>query len=588
MITRVAKASPSDAVLRQAIANHQAGHLAEAEKLYRQVLAFRPQFAEVHVNLAAVLMLQGKLVEGEAASRQGIAFKPDYAQAHYRLGDILAFQGRLDEAARSYRQALALKRDYAEAHNNLGNVLLQQGMVEDAEAAYRRAIAARPGFAEAYNNLGNLFMQQSLPDEAIVSYRRALEIRPDFSEAHNNIGYILLQTEKLDEAVLSFRRALTTKPEYAEALSNLGAALGKQDKLVEAEAFCLRAIAARPNYAEAHNNLGNVLKMQGKLVEAEASYRKAIAVKPNYAEAYKQLGCVLCEENRIEEGFLALTHHAELCYGPGKPLRAGPVVPHKIQHDREQYAYLSGTEASEGEIILESLRLVDGSRVTGPAVNLKNTIVEIEDKWRHKRPQIVVIDNLLTDEALGKLRRFCWGSTIWRMIYEGGYLGATPEHGFACPLLAQIAEELRTTYPAIFGGHPLLHSWAFKYDSRLSGIKLHADFAAVNVNFWITPDEANLDPQSGGLVVWDAAAPLDWDFMKYNTAEKEIRDFLAREGATPVTIPYRANRAVIFDSDLFHETDKIAFKEGYLNRRINVTLLYGSRERDGNAARIAD
>jgi hypothetical protein len=56
-----------------------------------------------------------------------------------------------------------------------------------------------------------------------------------------------------------------------------------------------------------------------------------------------------------------------------------------------------------------------------------------------------------------------------------------------------------------------------------------------------------------------------------------IRDFLARSGAKSVTVPYRANRAVIFDSDLFHETDRIAFKEGYLNRRINITMLYGKR-----------
>ena len=49
-------------------------------------------------------------------------------------------------------------------------------------------------------------------------------------------------------------------------------------------------------------------------------------------------------------------------------------------------------------------------------------------------------------------------------------------------------------------------------------------------------------------------------------------------GARSVTVPHRANRAVIFDSDLFHETDRIAFKEGYLNRRINITMLYGLRE----------
>ena len=166
---------------------------------------------------------------------------------------------------------------------------------------------------------------------------------------------------------------------------------------------------------------------------------------------------------------------------------------------------------------------------------------------------------------------------MWRSVYDG-YLGAFPECGFACPLLAKIADELPRRYPIVFISHPLTQLWAFKYDSQLPGIGIHADFAAINVNFWITPDDANLDPKSGGLVIWDKAAPLDWDFAKYNRDITAAREYLVSAGARPVTVPYRSNRAVIFDSDLFHETDRIAFKEGYLNRRINITLLYGRRE----------
>ena len=188
-----------------------------------------------------------------------------------------------------------------------------------------------------------------------------------------------------------------------------------------------------------------------------------------------------------------------------------------------------------------------------------------------------MIDNLLTAEALEAMRRYCWGSAMWRDAYDPGYIGAFPESGFAAPLLAQIVEEFRTVFSDICGDHALKYIWGFKYDSSLEGIGIHADAAAVNVNFWITPDEANLDPQSGGLVVWDRAAPLDWDFDTFNRDEDVIRDFLSKSGAQSVTIPYRANRAVIFDSDLFHETDQIAFRDGYLNRRINVTMLYGRR-----------
>jgi hypothetical protein len=40
-------------------------------------------------------------------------------------------------------------------------------------------------------------------------------------------------------------------------------------------------------------------------------------------------------------------------------------------------------------------------------------------------------------------------------------------------------------------------------------------------------------------------------------------------------VPHRANRAVIFKSALFHKTDDCRFRAGYLDRRINVSLLFG-------------
>lgn len=75
------------------------------------------------------------------------------------------------------------------------------------------------------------------------------------------------------------------------------------------------------------------------------------------------------------------------------------------------------------------------------------------------------------------------------------------------------------------------------------------------------------------------AAPLDWALDKFNNDNGAIRDFLARNGSRPIRVPYRANRAVIFDSDLFHQTDTIRFKDGYRNRRINVPQLFGLRDR---------
>ena len=46
-------------------------------------------------------------------------------------------------------------------------------------------------------------------------------------------------------------------------------------------------------------------------------------------------------------------------------------------------------------------------------------------------------------------------------------------------------------------------------------------------------------------------------------------------GTTEVIVPYRCNRALVFHSMIAHSTDRYRFKEGYENRRINITLLYG-------------
>jgi len=50
---------------------------------------------------------------------------------------------------------------------------------------------------------------------------------------------------------------------------------------------------------------------------------------------------------------------------------------------------------------------------------------------------------------------------------------------------------------------------------------------------------------------------------------------LAASGSRPVVIPYRRNRVVVFDSALYHATNRHSFKPGYTNRRINLTLLFG-------------
>ena len=193
--------------------------------------------------------------------------------------------------------------------------------------------------------------------------------------------------------------------------------------------------------------------------------------------------------------------------------------------------------------------------------------------------KVQVIDDFLTPEALDQVRKFCLESTVWRHPYQFGYVGAFPQHGFASVSLFAIAEEFSAALGDAFADYQLAQWWAFVYDTKLPGTDIHGDDADFSLNFWITPDSANLDPGSGGLVVWDKTAPSDWSYGDYNSGGERVRQFLADQNAQSTVIPYRENRAVLFEGHLFHKTDDFTFAPGFENRRRSVTLLFRRRKR---------
>ena len=216
---------------------------------------------------------------------------------------------------------------------------------------------------------------------------------------------------------------------------------------------------------------------------------------------------------------------------------------------------------------------------------------EVEASFLDRRSGVVVLDNFLTPEALAGIRRFAMQATVWSGIrYAYGRLGAFFNDGFNCPLLLQVAEELKRALPRVITDKfPIRQIWGFKNSTDLPpDSNLHADFASVNVNFWITPEDCNLDSNSGGMMVYDVDAPRAWDFHTYNGRTDIIKAFLRENRANETYIPYRQNRCIVFNSDLFHGTHSVHFKPGFENHRINVTMLYGQREDDDHHGSLSN
>ena len=404
--------------------------------------------------------------------------------------------------------------------------------------------------------------------DAWLAVANLLERSGDSEAAQAIHQGIALARSRLSHMPPQMRPALLGQSEspldLIEILIGIGAPQAAVDLLLALKRSC-------DTSADLYFQLGSAYAVLGDGKRAVASFQAALARDPAHADAHLRLGYLLSERGAIGEGFEHFMTRARIVSGDNAPGKPGAPL-HKVRHDQEQREYLS----SLGVPPTESFHVGDGARIAGPVINPAHTEEAIIARWRQASPQFVILDDFLTQPALEKLRGYCLESTVWHRIYEAGYIGAIPADGFACPFLAQLAEEIASRWPRIVGPHAFKYLGAFKYDSELStGTNTHADNSRINVNFYIAPDEANLDPQSGGMEIWDMAAPDMKTMRQLNGNEEMVRDLLKRSGAKRTVIPHRSNRAVIFKSTHFHKTDKFTFKSDYLSRRINISILFG-------------
>ena len=207
---------PAEAVSR-AVRLHRTGHLGDAEKLYRAILASVPDHPDVLHFLGVLCYQTGDSAEAESLIRKALEIQPGYVDAHNNLGNIFMESDRLDEAATAYCEALRLDPDHADAHNNLGTVLRAEGRLEGALGEYRRAVSLAPEHADAHHNLGTALWLQGKGDEAASSYCRSLELRPYNPEVYMALSQIFYRSGRRSEGRAVFEKWLDGDPDSAIA-----------------------------------------------------------------------------------------------------------------------------------------------------------------------------------------------------------------------------------------------------------------------------------------------------------------------------------------------------------------------------------
>ena len=147
------------AVFQAGLAHYNAGRHAEAEIVFRRLIAV--------------------LEKGAAPATRDVSL----SQALNALGVMMRVQHRYPEAIALYERALQLDDKNAGVFSNLGNALKDAHELDGSIEAHRRALAISPNDAKINHNLGVSLVQAGRFAEGIAAYDKALSITPDFPDA---------------------------------------------------------------------------------------------------------------------------------------------------------------------------------------------------------------------------------------------------------------------------------------------------------------------------------------------------------------------------------------------------------------------
>jgi tetratricopeptide (TPR) repeat protein len=290
-----------DALHLLGVLTHQAGHPAQAEPLIRRALARQPQAFVYFNSLGNVLRGLSRPAEAEAAYRAALRLQPNTPDFHHHLGLALRDQNRTEDAETAFRHAIRLRRDFVPARIDLGNLLVEAGRGVDAEACVRAALRSMPENPVALNALGLALAAQGKHEASLQSFDQALALAPTSPSALANRAAALASLERFEEAVPAYRAALAQDPAATDLRTGLARTLLRLKRGDESEPLLRELLAERPHDAEILHGLGAAMAMRDRSAEALDFMRAATRADPAHAAAWHAIGLALRDLARWPE-----------------------------------------------------------------------------------------------------------------------------------------------------------------------------------------------------------------------------------------------------------------------------------------------
>jgi len=275
---------------------------------------------------------QGRLAEAARVYQQVLQRRPGHADAWHLLGLIAVQTGRPEQGVDLMARSIALDPNVVVAHSNRAKGLNDLARYEEAIASCDAALSIAPDHAPAYLNRGNALDGLKRYEAALDSYDKAIALAPAVAAAHNDRANTLQSLHRYQDAVAGYDAALSLRSDYAEAYAGRALALQRLGRHAGALASYAKAVALNPRLAEAYNNRGNLLAEMKRYDEAITDYATAIAIRPDYEfvlGTWLHTKMKICDWFDIDAEIVALARRLDAGerVSPPFPLVGMPVSP---------------------------------------------------------------------------------------------------------------------------------------------------------------------------------------------------------------------------------------------------------------------
>jgi tetratricopeptide (TPR) repeat protein len=289
------------AYLFRSFANEKLQAWPEAEADFHKALLLKPNEDARYVLLLTrgILHLnQGAPERAAADFRAAAALKPGQYNAYLNLAQVLLAQGRLDEAADQVKTALRLRPPppaVAAYHLERARRLLRGKRFEQAAQACEAALGLSPRQPLPYEVRGRALLALGRYEQAERSFDQYLqsggEEKPDIFRGR---GLARMKLGKYPEAAEDYTRALERAPD-ADVYQYLGWAHFFADAWKLALRDFSKAIELDPDAGDAYTGRGLARVMLGHYRGAVADAEAALRRKPGTPEMMHNIACVFAQ-----------------------------------------------------------------------------------------------------------------------------------------------------------------------------------------------------------------------------------------------------------------------------------------------------